>query len=75
MLEFIIKEINKIRKNKIRKNNMWNKLIHQFELEDLYKEILLYTDNGKDESLMIELLELRLNNRKNLYIYPAKDNV
>lgn len=49
---------------------------HQFEAEDLAKEILFY---GKDLSELQQeqrrkFLNRRLQNRKNLYIYPAKSN-
>ena len=49
---------------------------HQFEAEDLAKEILFYaTDKTEDQiEERRKFLNKRLQNRKNLYIYPAKSN-
>ena len=48
----------------------------QFEAEDLAKEILFYaTDKTEDQiEERRKFLNKRLQNRKNLYIYPAKSN-
>ena len=51
-------------------------LQEQFELEDLYKEILYFqVQRGDDTKHTEQLLTERLGKRKNLYIYPEKVNV
>jgi hypothetical protein len=49
---------------------------HQFEAEDLAKEILFYATDKTEEQQeeRRKFLNKRLENRKNLYIYPAKSN-
>ena len=49
---------------------------HQFEAEDLAKEILFYATDKTEEQQeeRRKFLNKRLQNRKNLYIYPAKSN-
>lgn len=48
----------------------------QFEAEDLAKEILFYSVNNTEDQQeqRRKFLNKRLQNRKNLYIYPAKSN-
>lgn len=48
----------------------------QFEAEDLAKEILFYATDKTEEQQeeRRKFLNKRLENRKNLYIYPAKSN-
>ena len=50
---------------------------HQFEAEDLAKEILFYATDKTEEQQeeRRKFLNKRLQNRKNLYIYPGKVNV
>ena len=49
---------------------------HQFEAEDLAKEILFYATDKTEEQQeeRRKFLNKRLENRKNLYIYPGKVN-
>lgn len=49
---------------------------HQFEAEDLAKEILFYATDKTEEQQeqRRKFLNKRLQNRKNLYIYPGKVN-
>lgn len=57
------------------KNYMWKKLQLHFEEEDDIKEILLNVKNKEQMELVQEMMQDILEERKNLYIYPAKDNV
>ena len=52
-------------------------LEHQFELEDLYKEILFEGRNLNAEQIEQRqvFLDHRIGQRKNLYIYPEQVNV
>ena len=67
MLEKLIERIKKCN---------FKSLEEQFELEDLYKEILYFqVKNGDSTKFTEQLLNDRLSKRKNLYIYPEKVNV
>lgn len=52
------------------------RLGQQCENEDLAKEILFYSVNNTEDQQeqRRKFLNKRLENRKNLYIYPAKSN-
>lgn len=66
----------KIIRARIKENRMKN-LERHFVIEDLYKEMLFENKNsiGRQVSILQELLDESINKGKNLYIYPAKDNV
>lgn len=71
MLEVIIEKLRQCK---------FKQLEHQFELEDLYKEILFecrYLKNLTNEQIAQrkKFLDDRIAQRKNLYIYPEQVNV
>lgn len=65
------------RQMKILKKCNLKRLQQQFESEDLDKEILLYAKDKPEfeQEERRKFLNKRLENRKNLYIYPEQVNV
>lgn len=63
-------------KEKLRQCN-FRQLEEHFINEDLDKEILFYGKTLSDDQIAQrqKFLDARIAQRKNLYIYPAKDNV
>lgn len=68
MLEAVLKKLKQCK---------FKQLEHQFELEDLYKEILFEGRNLNAEQIEQRqmFLDHRIQQRKNLYIYPEQVNV
>ena len=68
MLEVVLEKL---------KHCKFKQLEHHFELEDLYNEILFDSRHLSEEQIeqRQKLLDYKVNQRKNLYIYPAKVNV
>lgn len=68
MLEAVLKRLKQCK---------FKQLEHHFELEDLYKEILFEGRNLNTEQVEQRqmFLDHRIQQRKNLYIYPEQVNV
>lgn len=62
---------------KILKECNFKRLQQQFENEDIDKEILYFSKNNSlfEQNERRKFLNKRLENRKNLYIYPEQVNV